>query len=587
MLAVITLSEPVSAQQPQITAVNPHSGFIFEHLGKSVNHVDDWSFVDFYDLRQVEKQIESLRNYTSHVEDFKPKKRETDLRNVRKIINNMLTLTERIENNYKRLLPLKRTKRGLFNALGRLEKFIFGTLDDEDEDRFNSQIEDLRINSNSLQKLAENNIGLVNDTLNEIKSRSQTFLKIQKDLNRQLHNVTDFYNLARISSIFDQFLSQYSFLSETVNDLFEVIESAKNNKIHPFLLTSSEIIDQAHSLTLPHNTFFPSNFTFNHLQSFIQHCTIHVHYRFRSILFVINLPLLSDKLYELYQFVPVPHPMKNNFILPVTSKKFLLVDQQYSEYVLTYNNPCTLLWPALYLCSEEEFTITMDSCEIQAFTRTNESACRYLPISPNFNIWTKINTNTWFFASSSPSIANIFTPMSKYNATLPIAGLIEIPPGVTVTTSTSKFIGKSFYNTSTTRRLGYLNFSTPELLPQCDLTVNLTGLDPTSVNVLQQQWNVERQKYIARAENQTSKYRTYTVGVVQLTVIIAVSLYFLQKFCGRRKRRSSNDTNVNLELKVVDTPRHEEVIKHRDPSPLVSTSKGAPTFQLPLKISDP
>lgn len=132
----------------------------------------------------------------------------------------------------------RRSKRGLFNAVGMASKWIFGTMDDQDRVKIEQSLQDLSSNShqleiNSLQQIRIND--QFNKTFNQIKQiieQDRILISTQLDSIQKRGLQENLY--------LDQ-LFKIQLLKDKIEHILENIASARHGIFHPNILTDEEI----------------------------------------------------------------------------------------------------------------------------------------------------------------------------------------------------------------------------------------------------------------------------------------------------------------------------------------------------------
>lgn len=134
-----------------------------------------------------------------------------------------------------------RDRRGLINAGGRLYKWLFGTMDDDDRQEISEHLSIIDQNShNSINTL--NKQIIINNSIN----KSLEHLKVAVESDRK-EIETSFVEIKKSNNEFikrlfylDQ-LAKLKTLDHKIDQIQDNIVSAKNNIIHPSILTTQEI----------------------------------------------------------------------------------------------------------------------------------------------------------------------------------------------------------------------------------------------------------------------------------------------------------------------------------------------------------
>lgn len=146
-----------------------------------------------------------------------------------------------IKSKLRTISRAKREKRGLINVVGRVQNWLFGTMDDSDREEILEHLkitdENSHVSINNLNKQIQ-----INEHYN--KSLSDLKLIIESDRTKILesYNTTNEFirNLNYKIIVLEQSI-KLRFLENKVNQILDNIMAAKNNIIHPSMLTLEEL----------------------------------------------------------------------------------------------------------------------------------------------------------------------------------------------------------------------------------------------------------------------------------------------------------------------------------------------------------
>ena len=203
--------------------VSPNTtGTFFQNIGRCYNELDDWTLFDTYNVSSLYVHIIELQDSLKGVY-HKLDTENTSLANsTRESILQMFNLTTTLEDKYHSIIqpPInRRSKRGLFNAIGRINKWLVGSMDDEDETRLNTELEKVKQDSTTWKSMALENIQLMNDTLKIVKEKSAQITRLQKDFIKDLERTGIFY--LEMSPVYQRFQIQY----DLILNALEVIQT--------------------------------------------------------------------------------------------------------------------------------------------------------------------------------------------------------------------------------------------------------------------------------------------------------------------------------------------------------------------------
>lgn len=213
----------------QVKPLNQNQGFAVINV-KSVEIVNETvTILHLIDPQEIYAVIEDIESYINNIQ----------------IINKGLIAKEIqvLKSKLKSIIPLGqfRFKRGLANVVGSWQKWLFGTMDDEDRNIITEHLNIVTQNSHNAINAINKQI-LINehfsDSIKLLKStifndRNKTIQAI-KELQSQNEYIAQHFH-------FSDIMFKLKFIENRINQIQDNIASAKHNILHPSILTSDEI----------------------------------------------------------------------------------------------------------------------------------------------------------------------------------------------------------------------------------------------------------------------------------------------------------------------------------------------------------
>lgn len=498
-----------------------------------------------------------------------------------------------------------RRKRSLgpLKYIGKLHRFLYGSLDEDDKEFFDNQI-------NSIVNSTENTLTLVENQTQIVKNK---FLKVDKIFT----NLTEQVN-KEIVVLRQQFLQwnqefvlyeslqtiagYITLLNRHLTDLeldtellINAIIFAKEGQIHPKLLKHETIINLKNIIE---NSFrevaFPLPTDSPTITELAKLCNIAIYVTQNKLTYVLNIPLVSMRKFTLYEHFSIP--VKQNFtdvyafIEP--SAKFVALSWDTEYYFLLNERQ-------LSNCKKNERIYVCDSLPIY---RINENspceiqflANRYIDNShfQNCNIRIKklmnnefkklYKRNAWLYSLVKKCHMSIICNHKDiYNIMLHSSGVLELQPDCIAKTETltltpvetissyrsQKFSMNPYVNISAiiTKRCNLINLNTSEIfnITTPDKLINDKGesLD----NIVLKARDLKNQIKIF-GEMSTLRNSNNYLAILTLSTLILLTLSFLLiKFkihilCSRCYARNNTSSNHNqnterIQLEVLNNPQ--------------------------------
>ncbi|XP_072385482.1 uncharacterized protein [Diabrotica undecimpunctata] len=318
-----------------------------------------------------------------------------------------------------------RPKRALFNAIGSVFRTLFGTLDSDDAENFNNAINKAESNENHLLDLLKQQIHVVKATIanfnNSITNLDRNKVIFDKNF-ESITNYTDkmnnkYFNLDLKQKIEEHFTLLTFFITELQQEystLINVILFARNNNLHPSVITPEQLIQELSKTVthLPSTSTYPFPLTIDYAHKYFDIFLLKYIYFDNKILITVSIPLVSNTPYSLFKLISLPiiHPTlkRLTFILP--SVKYLVLSENRNIYVtIDTLEDCYSLDEEKLICKNPDtfrFTHTNPICETELLTSITNipSSCDTRIIQTEYEIWHKLNKpNSWIYVLPKPT----------------------------------------------------------------------------------------------------------------------------------------------------------------------------------------
>ncbi|XP_025207737.1 uncharacterized protein LOC112603414 [Melanaphis sacchari] len=223
---------------------------------------------------------------------------------------------------------ITRVRRGLINIIGRVQKTLFGTLDDTDAEKYDQQIERLQNSQQNLLKIADKQTSILKATANTFKEATKMEMQINRlgvlcdrlestvnqtvidiDIVEARNNINEQFNIINL------LFQQISFETDTI---CEVIIAAQGGIIHSSVLSVMELRRQLKdiSLTIPKEQSLP---------------------------FDVNQVSLYELKLTLYHVIPLPVVKNDHYMHIIPEYSYIAISKTHEYYLtlsLNHLNTC-------------------------------------------------------------------------------------------------------------------------------------------------------------------------------------------------------------------------------------------------------
>ncbi|AGR56881.1 F [Hemileuca sp. nucleopolyhedrovirus] len=187
-----------------------------------------------------------------------------------------------------------RRKRGLLNFVGSVDKYLFGVMDSTDADLLHKVAAGENALNNQVKQLTEELISLSNYTEHMAcieKHRSDVCVYIE----------------AKMSL----FVAQINDIASLYTNLDRAVDDALSNRINSLFMTPKRLYTEMLNVTahLPPKLSWPVPLEQKNMHHLINNNIVKSHVfitKDRTLLFIVEVPLISQQVFNVYQVVPIP-----------------------------------------------------------------------------------------------------------------------------------------------------------------------------------------------------------------------------------------------------------------------------------------
>lgn len=428
--------------------------------------------------------------------------------------------------------PHTRTKRGLINIIGKASKWLFGTLDSDDAEKYDKAIIELQHHENSYKKeidlqasltkqLIENyngTITLLNKNQLLIKDHITTY---ERSLNTTIADLTIF--LRTQNTLFQIILNCQSLIT-FLDNLEDAIMFAKLNTLHTTIISALELERVISNLT----GLYGNNkiLTFTDLKYYYQLAGLQVNFSKDKIIFAIHFPIFTSDSFEIFHLIPVP--VNNTIFIPKLSHLIIGTDlQQYEE------DACPMVQD-IYIC-QNHLSPQFDDCAVALIKKAEVQNCEIIKVNVSTPIVQPITSE---YALAIPSKDDLKMQKSCENNEIAILkgpSLISIPMNCGIIINNIQIWNKEEIIKGSPFLLPLIRTDniTPPVMNQETLKLNSINLD--QIKNLQQQ-----AKHLASPEPMDNYPVTWSLATnyIILFIIVGTIIVALWKVYKRRVNKN-------------------------------------------------
>lgn len=425
----------------------------------------------------------------------------------------MNMIYENTENQINKLKIHKRNKRGLINGLGTIIKSISGNLDQNDAEHYEQLFKQIKENERNLQGEIKNNLHYLEDFTKHFNEQINKVNINEKELSNQIQVLKEQINKR-----------EYKDALFLLNSKLQLIISLLNH----IQMIISQINESINFCSL--HTFDVSLISFENLKRMLpmydiveisKLLTVNCNHDKNKIYFIITIPIMSEKTFDLYQMTMIPFKQNN---------MYYLYDQETTMYI--DNNvkvdDC-LINNKQYYCRTNNIKIS--KCTNQLL-HSNNSKCELKQITSHNNIIRIPNSNELIIFS--PDKQNVEIDCKNIKEIKSIQGIFQISS--TSQCKINDYVFKPFVNEYKEIKL---QFSQPMTLE----------IKPNKNKILQniEEFTIAIPTIIPLKELDTKHETHFAILYVLLSIIVLILICYKliskykNKIC---KGKTSDETNT-------------------------------------------
>lgn len=511
-------------------------------MGTAHNIISEWELIHSVDISPLLKTLEETEEEKQKLQ-AKITKSNTQCPNDKQLNGQAVSLLKlqmaRSHDLIDQLIPSHyRTKRGLFNFIGTIQKTFTGTLDAEDGIRYEANFKNLLENQKTLHVDIENHISLTrslitqtNKTISRLVQNQYDIVKDIKRLEKIIQEIS-LCNWTKLATSILLLLSEYTNeLNDFLAQLITAQTFARHTELHSSIIKSLELQQELQEIKkhLKDASLIMEPTTEN-IPNYEKLIKVNTYQKKSSIYFILRIPLVETQEYDYYRLYPIPNE-NQQIIIPET--KYVLLN---SHTFIELDEPCQQNKNRNFLCEVEILKdIKSKSCPVQLITYDPEPMCKTQFISDPDNQVIKIEeTNSWI--AVTPTQTTITTECAEQSIKrIQIQGnyLITIPYGCRAKIDSKTLLPKNKEEFQPTPinlpKLKFkLNFK--EIKP---MTINLTGIDLSQFVTLKQhidnfQREVHSQKLLGLHDEKINWIQYSIPSILCIFIIISLLHCFLK-----------------------------------------------------------
>ena len=587
----------------------PNQGIYFEKFAKAALWDEAYKILTTIEIPNFSKEINEITQYYSAVKSL-CEHISTDENHLCHILTEKINteITEVVHNEFS-IQPNKRSKRGLINLVGNTEKFLFGTMDNEDSKKIYDQLQIITSNK-------KKEVKLINEQTAVISSNYQTLIEANKkltddatritdkmnELTEQTSNyITDQNNREKKNQLNEHFTEMTNILLTSCTTIIRkqmkflsIMESLHQNRLHPLVLT---IDDLTNALKNKSDQDFDKSIltTDNILKITKTEYTINEEY----IIIKISIPIPQAERFNAYKIYLLPFEINNKTLILDIPDDTLLVNEDKTNFItentqemdhcVHVNEHANQI---LILCKNKKpiLTINNERCSVKMFANpfNKTTNCKLTETKKHSTITRMIKTNAWLYSTNRQITLVMRTKTLSTTIRLNNTGILTIKKKSTLTTedtiipiaiSSEVEVNATEYHFNPANT-PLINFNDNTELP----TINVKFLDHKShnKNFAEELTKIEKlkedsldlEKTLSSQENSVLQQHLISNSIIIFTIITIIIITAIIWKIKYQKKKNAIDVNIELDTHpaIIPTPNNP-------PSPIWRSTNTRKSFR--------
>jgi hypothetical protein len=338
---------------------------------------------------------------------------------------------------------IHRRKRGIFNLIGQVSHTLFGVLDSNNEEFYNSKITQLEKEQSALLKLSREQVVIVKSTLKSVNQTLNDVSSNEMILEKGLQEITKFINkgngeirekyahTAMLVALNDHAIQIERALKELKDEYDILIQSclsATQGIMQPQVLSPIRLIEILKSSqdSFPRDLQVPITLSAAHLYEIISIVSIEVYILNDRFVYEITVPLATHYVFDVYKILPFPMAVEgtsNKFTFIQPEKEYIMLDITKQFYVRLDQSDlmmCRRMTSNKLVCKQSfplQISHSTSDCEAQLLQpiRSVPDSCHQRILELKDTLWIPLKDNSWIFVA--PTLDHINVICAKQNPT--------------------------------------------------------------------------------------------------------------------------------------------------------------------------
>ena len=446
LLILTTHYAIISGENFNVQQIN-NDGIFFEKINEINFYTECFNIITKINIPDTDTITKSLIECYNHLKTLCAELTDGNPNDLCKpFMRELKWQTTQIQRQTNKLREMFGRRRGLINAGGKLSKFIFGTMDSDDEEEIYMKLNRLSDNQGKLLEIQNQQITLIKSNFEEVTRpilQLQTETEeIEKKLNQLIDKKNDLerkqnliHQVAELSSLI---LVQYMHINEMQNEANEIITMLNINKLHPLITTQENITNILRENRKRYSTKIE---THDIQRQIIKTDFIEIK---GQIIVKITIPVIVEEEFVLFKPHIFPYLNQGTYEIYEIETEYIAVNLEKTKTIELNTeeiDKCqqikNKLEEAFILCPHTQPILSTRNqhCITTLFMslENKRDNCRTIPATPTNTIVKLKNTNSWLYSVHEVTKLTIKCDNQTENIQIINEGLLTFSKTCTVT----------------------------------------------------------------------------------------------------------------------------------------------------------
>lgn len=311
----------------------------------------------------------------------------------------------------------KREKRSIADGLGTALKWLIGTPDASDAQHYEKCINLLEKQAGDTNEILNQQLQIISSTIANFNDSMDKITYDEKTINENINRINSYFNSSNnainrlklneeVSSISIQILESVTSLEKEIDDIITSILFIKSGAIHPSIISTNQLFKEMISANPSKNhADFVLPIALQNMHEILESATISSYIYMNKLVFLLEFPLVRNKLFTLYNLYPIPinHPNSSLYSTIFPEQSYLATTNTLQQYALIGAlDKCKIIATERRVCPEMPVYNhnTRPICELSIQLTPDKdlpTICQAITFNAALNTFQPLKNNKWIF----------------------------------------------------------------------------------------------------------------------------------------------------------------------------------------------